>query len=302
MSASFEIGTNSVKSCPQAMKSQSDQVRRMADSVRNCSRALSYSMNNPAVTRKLNFLFSQMLEEASKEKKLSDALEHAIRFYDNAEKAIINAGSQAGIQALSLQENSSGQTGTDKRSWFRKILDTIFGRKVDTSLTATTAEQEAAADADMKRRAEDLLRRERFSEETWNNASVAERRQILQEYLNELETIMGVSVSGNLGWFNESPGPDGITVGQYLPGSNRIELNEYILTQSNSYHLMSTLRHEMRHCYQHHAVNHPDQYQVTQQTINDWKHSIDTYQDECRRGNYRNILIEQDARRFAGQE
>ena len=81
---------------------------------------------------------------------------------------------------------------------------------------------------------------------------------------------------------------------------------QYILDHYNgkdSYHLMTTITHEMRHAYQYEAVRHPDRYKVTQETVDAWKESIRTYGEEQAKGYeaYRQILIERDARWFAGQ-
>ncbi len=304
---SFDINTGSMKNCPQELNSQSQQIKRMAYSVRNCSQALNRNMQNPAVTQVLNRLYSRMLEEASKEKKLSQALEHAITFYDNAERAITNAGQNAGIASLGLNNNSSAQTGTDKRGWFRRLLDKIFKRDVDPELVATTEEQQAAADEQMKRRAEELRNQERYSQATWEKASVEERKRILQEYLHEMEAILGVTISGNIVWDNKPPQNGMINYGAYYPGSNQVHINQYLLENYNSaesYHLMTTITHEMRHAYQYAAVKNPDKYRVTKETVDAWKESIRTYDREQKKGYeaYRNILIEKDARWFAGQE
>ena len=303
---SFDINAGNIKNCPQDLNVQSEQIRRMAYSVRNCSQALNRSMQNPTVTKVLNGLYSKMLEEASKEKKLSAALEHAISFYDKAERAIINAGQFAGIDSQGLNKENS-QPGTDARSWFRKVLDFIFKRDVDPELTATTAEQQAAADEQMKKRAEELRNQERFSQATWEKASVEERKKILQEYLHEMEAILGVTISGNIVWDNNPPKNGMINYGAYYPGSNQVHINQYILENKSgkdSYHLMTTITHEMRHAYQHEAVKHPDRYKVTKETADAWKESIRTYDQEEAKGYeaYRQILIERDARWFAGQK
>ena len=186
-------------------------------------------------------------------------------------------------------------------------MDFIFKRDVDPELTATTAEQQAAADEQMKKRAEELRNQERFSQATWEKASVEERKKILQEYLHEMEAILGVTISGNIVWDNNPPKNGMINYGAYYPGSNQVHINQYILENKSgkdSYHLMTTITHEMRHAYQHEAVKHPDRYKVTKETADAWKESIRTYDQEEAKGYeaYRQILIERDARWFAGQK
>ena len=67
---------------------------------------------------------------------------------------------------------------------------------------------------------------------------------------------------------------------------------------------MTTVVHELRHAYQHAAIDDPERYQVSQETIDAWKESFATYAQEKAKGyqSYRNIIVEKDARKFAGQE
>ena len=68
--------------------------------------------------------------------------------------------------------------------------------------------------------------------------------------------------------------------------------------------MFTTVVHELRHAYQHEAVRHPDKFYVTNETAKAWKESFDTYEQEQAKGydSYRNILVERDARSFAGQD
>ena len=122
-----------------------------------------------------------------------------------------------------------------------------------------------------------------------------------------MEAILGVTISGNIVWDNKPPQNGMINYGAYYPGSNQVHINQYLLENYNSaesYHLMTTITHEMRHAYQYAAVKNPDKYRVTKETVDAWKESIRTYDREQKKGYeaYRNILIEKDARWFAGQE
>ena len=103
-------------------------------------------------------------------------------------------------------------------------------------------------------------------------------------------------------------------MGQYSHDDRTVHLNREVLSQSSasSYRLMSTVVHELRHAYQHAAVDNPSQYQVSQETINSWKRSFATYRStdgfiasglspEDAFDAYRNQAVERDARWFAGQ-
>ena len=150
------------------------------------------------------------------------------------------------------------------------------------------------------------MKEERFSEGHWKNASIDERKQILQDYMREVAAILGVEVADTITWTNMPPHNGEINIGSYRHSDRVVRINEYNFTRRgyDSYELMTTIVHELRHAYQHNAVDHPDRYRVSQETIDSWKHSFDTYQEEQAKGyeHYRRIVVEVDARNFAGQE
>lgn len=83
----------------------------------------------------------------------------------------------------------------------------------------------------------------------------------------------------------------------------RTTLNEKVLTDSiswcDSYELLGTVAHELRHAYQHEAVAHPTRFMVSQETIDAWKYNINHYisSDDSPKG-YWDQVIEVDARDF----
>ena len=79
----------------------------------------------------------------------------------------------------------------------------IFGKGKPDSYTATTDEQREAADEEMQKRINELLDSDKYSVETWQNATNEEKKQMLQEYMNEVEKILGVDVEDEVNFFYE---------------------------------------------------------------------------------------------------
>jgi len=103
--------------------------------------------------------------------------------------------------------------------------------------------------------------------------------------------------------------------GSYTPNTNTVSINEWVVEGNdgiNSYKLLTTVVHELRHAYQHAACDNPDQYVVSDETINTWRESFNNYKSSSgfeKEGMspseaynaYRNQAVEKDARKFAKQ-
>ena len=236
---------------------------------------------------------NSVLVEAARMETMGKALRTIAEKYRATEKA------NSGIL------NQAGSTrGTDKRNPVEKIIDWFRHKEPDTYDT-TTLEQEKAADAAMKRRLWEVLQDEKYSPEHWDKASVEERQQILQDYVDEVIAIYGLQdVDRRIRWDNEATYTDSsITWGYYDHDDHSITLNERALTDSvsswDSYDLLETVSHELRHAYQHEAVDHPTDYMVTAETIAEWDYNIDHYiRPEVNYDGYRDQTIEVDARDF----
>ena len=236
---------------------------------------------------------NSVLVEAARMETMGKALRTIAEKYRAAEKA------NSGIL------NQGGSTrGTDKRNPGKKFIDWIRHKEPD-AYDTTTREQERAADAAMKRRLWEVLQDEKYSPEHWDKASVEERQQILQDYVDEVIAIYGLQdVDRRIHWDNNATYTDSsITWGYYDHDDHSITLNERALTDSvstwDSYDLLETVSHELRHAYQHEAVDHPTDYLVTAETIAAWDYNIDNYIDpDDDYDGYRDQIIEVDARDF----
>ena len=251
----------------------------------------------PGVDLSIFFQANVIAAEAAHMSSLGRALEEVARKYQEVESKLLNAENS---------DSAKAPRGTDKRGWFRKFWDWVTKREPD-DYDTTTLEQEKAADAKMKEELWKVLQDEKYSRENWDRASVEERKQILQDYMDEVIRIYGLKhVKKTIRWDpNATYTDNSITWGYYNHGffSHTVTLNERALSDSNgswdSYDLLETVSHELRHAYQHEAVDHPTEYMVSKETIDSWSDNFDHYINaDVDYGGYRAQPVEVDARDF----
>lgn len=310
--AEFDVKPDILRTNESELALCSSDMRKIADAVVACKNTLAFSDETSSLIKnRLQAQYDELLSEAAKMDTFKDAILKIANHYTATENKITaNHNVADDIRDLVAHSTAylatSESTGADKRSGLRKFWDWLWDKDVDTKYTHTTKKQEEAADAAFQRKIESLTKKEKYTQRYWANASVEERKQILQDYMHEVEDILGVDVKSKIKFTNTGPNPDGtINYGAYNKYLNRVSINEYILNNygSSSYALMATIVHELRHAYQHSAIKHPDRYQVTQETIDSWKESFRTYEKEQAKGHdaYLEIIVEKDARKFAGQ-
>lgn len=280
----------------QAIKNDLDQV--------SLSRILNVSSGR-SIDKALKKLRENVSSEAAKMNSLGEALQTIANAYQRTEKAILENVKQGSASTkLASTELASTESGTDKRNWLGKFWDWITKKQPD-EYDTTTLEQEKAADAAMKRELWNVLQDEKYSQETWDKSSVDERKQILQDYMDEVIKIYGLKdVKPRIKWDSKATyAADSITWGYYSHGMHTVTLNEQVLTDRfdnwDSYDLLETVSHELRHAYQHEAVAHPTRYMVSKETIDIWKDNFRHYivSDKDYDG-YRAQPVEVDARDF----
>lgn len=233
--------------------------------------------------------------EAARMSSLGRAMELVAERYREVETRLIGSGNESTMKAA---------RGTDKRGLLAKFWDWLVGNEPD-ELDTTTREQEKAADLRMKREMWTVLQADKYSRENWDRSSVEERKQILQDYMDEVMRIYGLKhANGTINWDPKATyTPNSITWGYYSHMSHKVTLNERALSDSqgswDSYDLLETVSHELRHAYQHEAVDHPTEYMVSDETIKSWKYNINHYiSASTDYQGYRDQVIEVDARDF----
>ena len=137
-----------------------------------------------------------------------------------------------------------------------------------------------------------------INEEKWNNASLGERKRMLEKLVEELNRIFGTDVAFST--YYERPTDGMISMGFYRDGYRCLNINEYIINEKNFQEVMTTVVHEMRHAYQHEVIRYPEHYEITEKKAQEWKANFDNYvspdKDYSR---YRRQSVEKDARDFS---
>ncbi|MBS6395743.1 MAG: hypothetical protein KH452_01145 [Clostridiales bacterium] len=300
--ARFQISEEPIKSAGSELQSFHVCMEAFADRIGSCRAELSQSAGSlRSVRRVLADIRRELLEEAAGMESLQQALEYAVIQYVHHEKQVCDCIRQA------ERRYQEAEAGTDKREPLEKLWDSLTGQERKLAYIATTEEQREAADRQMQEQIMGLMAAGRYTEEAWAQASVEERKRMLQDYMNEAADVMGISVKEEIHFFYQEPEDRILTNGAYMPGKEKIRLNVYPvekLPPADSYYLMSTIIHELRHAYQHEALQRPSEFQVDQETLDQWKHNFRNYVDGRKSGydSYRNQPLEADARTFAGQQ
>lgn len=188
-----------------------------------------------------------------------------------------------------------------EKSWYEKLISWIK-EVLGIKETELSAERKAEKKHDLYMQSEifALLDTDRFSKSAWQSATVTERKRIMNEFMTEIALIMGISVCGSIS-FESFENPN--TRGMHTSDDNKIHINKDKLNRSDSYSLMQTLIHEMRHAYQHAAVENPENFNVSSETIEQWKENFKPgvyYRGEDYQ-RYVSQPIEYDAKSFAKQ-
>ena len=263
-----------------------------------------------------------VMDKALGMRSLSEALEEISSYYRNAERKVVSANS--GIAGnTDMSDSSDGKSDFFSDAW-KKIRDILVSwgiikaeKQTRTPGEAVTKAQQKEMDKYLQNEISGLLKKEQYSRKTWENASVDERKDILNRYLQEVAAIMGLEI-GEINYTYSGMSNGTYNMGAYSPDMNAVYINEWVLENGgqngvkDSYELMTTIAHEMRHAYQYAACENPDQFVVTEETIRLWQDSIDRYKSQ--KGfmadgmnaqeayeAYRNQDIEVDARWFAKQ-
>jgi hypothetical protein len=155
---------------------------------------------------------------------------------------------------------------------------------------------------------DDLYNEKRFSQDTWDKASDAEKRKILNEWLKELQRIMGTQVDPHI-VFEDSrkQGLPGNDDAHYNPTTNTITVNTDLWDEIKQFR-NKTLRdivHETRHAYQFEVTSGKGHHKVSRHQKQTWAYNQQHYKacadDKSNWGDYASQPTEYDARKFAKQ-
>lgn len=336
--SSFDVRPDMLEKSAFSMRSMYQRMNALSQEVGSIGSSLMSDV--PEVAPVVILLSKEVLARAVSMNSLAGAIATIASSYRNTDLEI--AGIHIDGRSLSVAGQSAASDGWNQ-IWekIKKTVDDIKERirRALVEIGIIRAERQTRREGEevtewqereqnlyMQREVFNLQKEDRFSRETWENASASEREQIIREYLEEVSRIMGLPTPMIVFQNMPADAQGYVTMGYYTlqddpEGSRNITINSWMLNDSNannydggSYGLLQTTAHEMRHYYQQYTIQHRDQYVVTEDTMNEWQDSFDNYrstedfmddfnlsQDEAFQ-RYQDQSVERDARWFAGQD
>ena len=281
----------------------SRDLRSLSESLNSVRNNLAYkSSESEQVKNALGRISQTTLDEAAKASSLREALEIIADEYKQSESKVVEMAGTATSDAKNRRKNLDDYNKKSSVIHYTAFKSNEIIFLLLKYWNDPEKLREALQDHYMSYTAQGFLKRKEYSEATWNKASLEERKAMLTGLLGELNALMGLNVTtydfSNLG---------GSTRGLYDTSTNTVTINlDYIDPAngiSDSYMVMRTMIHEMRHAYQYAAVNNPDQFNVSAETRQQWADNFNDYKDADTYGytEYVQQPIEYDAKRFAGQ-
>lgn len=292
------------------------KIQQSVAKIRNCIDNSCFAMQQE---RNLILKIEEaILEEAVGMDSLSEALSKIVEHYLDTERSVSLGFGQVYSEQLNEEITSSEQ---EELLW-QKVRSLLLSLGIIKPQKQERVEEQTVTDLQqkemdlyLKKEIEKILKKKRFSKKTWKSADMEERKKILDEYLQEVAAVMGLKID-NIQYSYLEKEDDTYNMGSYSSSSNTVKINEWVLENGgkdgvkDSYYLMTTIVHEMRHAYQHAACDNPDQFVVTEETIQKWQESFDNYKsksgfmkegmdEKAAYKAYRDQIVESDARNFA---
>jgi len=292
------------------------KIQQSVEKIRNCIDNSCFAMQQE---RNLILKIEEaILEEAVGMDSLSEALSKIVEHYLDTERSVSLGVGQVYSEQLNEEITSSEQ---EELLW-QKVRSLLLSLGIIKPQKQERVEEQIVTDLQqkemdlyLKKEIEKILKKKRFSKKTWKSADMEERKKILDEYLQEVAAVMGLKID-NIQYSYLEKEDDTYNMGSYSSSSNTVKINEWVLENGgkdgvkDSYYLMTTIVHEMRHAYQHAACDNPDQFVVTEETIQKWQESFDNYKsksgfmkegmdEKAAYKAYRDQIVESDARNFA---
>lgn len=133
---------------------------------------------------------------------------------------------------------------------------------------------------------------ENFDSSTWEGLSLDEQKAAMTDLADYVKDVIGFDNRPEIVYYNNPVDGD---YGGYSPGSNTLEVNEYMLY--NNEEAADTVAHELWHAYQHQRANNPQSAKDYQ-----YQYGFDNYiRPEDDFAGYQDQLVEAEARAFAQQ-
>lgn len=302
----FSVNPENVKKQANDIKTMGNYINNNVAQIEQVARVISGLSLGEAegIYRRLTKMNDVLVNRAVRMKTMGDALLQIVEEYRKCESELTNEIITSNTETMS----------EDRIKWWQSFINCVKEYIEQQKREKEEREREKRKQEDELKKKEkqqdlymqsaifDKMKEKAYSKATWKKASMEERKLILAKFMAEVCTIMGIHVDDVIEFV-----PLGETKrGAYQPSSNKVIINESLLSSKNSYELMYTIIHEMRHAYQHAVVDHPEKFLVSNETVEQWKNNF-------KPGNYKNAdvdgyeayitqPVEYDAKNFAKQD
>ncbi len=292
----FQVNPERLSASGEYMAGQSAEIKAVAEALKTIRSGMTFQFSGTSILlQNMIRLEAGVMDQAVRCENIGKALQYIAEQYRVADRAVANI-----TDPVTAVKELIYTAAID----LLRILgldDNYYRQKMGYEELDLERQQERLMDHYLSEKCQSLLQEDRYSQETWNNASPEERRSMLEQFILEINGIMGTDVDETI--LFQDLGKS--TRGQYDPETNSVTINTRYLSSNDadSYMIMRTMIHEMRHCYQHTAVEHPERFMVSQETRQRWAENFVNYKNANRDGYdaYVTQPIEWDAKIFAGQ-
>lgn len=319
----FSVKTANLNKEANDIKSICNSVNAIGEALNDISSGLRISsFSSMEIRHRLKVIHENIIDEAVKMDSLSNALNTAAELYKKAETNVINGNFSDENYSAATTAAGVG-TAIMITQWMNQVQETVKTILLELGIIKpqeqrrvegqqVTQLQQTEHDLYMQSEISKLRSKPRYSDSTWQKASLEERKSILTDYISEVSEIMGLDYD-EIRFDYLEPQNGYVTNGSYSRSRDEIMLNEYVIENSSSpQKIFSTTQHELRHAYQYKVCENPEKFVVTDSTAAAWQKSFDEYKDTngfMREGMssseayqaYRNQAVEKDARKFARQ-
>ncbi len=279
------------------LENNSGQVKETISSLKDMQgTSMALICNN------LENISDEILTEAASMKSLSEALQVIIDTYFRTEQSLTSNNSIIIEDRKGSGEGSIDIIGILIKKLLEYLKEVFHWGETTEDPKTITREEERAHDLYMQNEIFSLLENKEFSKKTWEKATIEERKEILKSFMNRVAAVYGVSVVSTINFFSAGPN----SRGYYTHDNRTVSINEEYLSRRDSYQIMNTVIHELRHAYQHSAVDDPSSYNVSPETIRIWEHNLkpENYKSTSKGYTYEEYVsqpVEWDAKNFAKQ-
>lgn len=295
--AEFYIELSGIRSNISSFSHAARNLKKLSSNVFDIHRSITFQVGGrESLMHSLNKIEASVLKEASKMNNMAQALNYIHDMYVRAEQAasskrtvvdsildimdgaVFNMMKAMGLEQLYMQQ--------------RYPLESFDEERI----------QEKLMDQYLQYKCFELLSKPEYSEETWNNASVTEREQMIRNFIMDVNLVLGTTTAITV-TFDDGKGntKNNGSFSYNGNGTAVIYINPARI-QKGDRNVFNTAIHESRHCYQRCAVENPESYIVSEQSLKQWADNFQSENYKTSGNAYYSQPIEWDTFHFAHQE